>query len=143
MWQCPRCGREFKNTNQNHFCSDGVKAVDEYIDVQPEVVRPLLRQLRDTLRNALPEAEERISWQMPTYWRGQNIIHFAAFKNHIGIYPGDTAIAHFSEQLKDHKTSKGAAQFPYDKPLPLDLIAAIARWCFEAGNHHEGAGQNA
>jgi len=73
---------------------------------------------------------------MPTYWKKKNIIHFAAFKNHIGIYPGDKAMEHFADKLKGYKTSKGAWQIPYNKPLPLDLITEIARWCYENGTHH-------
>lgn len=136
MWQCPKCKREFKNTNQDHFCSETPETIDAYIAAQPEPVQPLLKQVRDVLRAVLPEAQERISWRMPTYWRGQNIVHFAAFKQHIGLYPGERAMAHFSERLADYKTSKGAAQFPYDKPLPLLLIAEIAKWCYDTENHH-------
>lgn len=73
---------------------------------------------------------------MPTFWKKQNIIHFAAFKNHIGIYPGAEAVVHFADRLTDYKNSKGAIQFPLQKPLPLDLIAEIAKWCYNTGNHH-------
>jgi len=131
MWKCPKCRREFENTNQDHYCGEPPKTIDAYIAAQPEDVRPLLNQVRDTLRAALPYAEERISWRMPTYWRKQNIIHFAAFKKHIGLYPGDKAVEHFSEKLTGYKTSKGAVQFPYNKPLPLPLIAEIAKWCYD------------
>ena len=134
MWKCPKCGREFKNNNQEHFC-EKPKTVDEYISLQPENVQPLLNQVRDTLRAALPDAEERISWSMPTYWKKHNIIHFAAFKNHIGIYPGDKAMEHFADRLTGYKTSKGALQLPYSKTLPLDLLAEIAKWSYETGNH--------
>lgn len=109
--------------------------IGDYISAQPEHVQPLLNQVRSTLRAALPDAEERISWSMPTYWRKHNIIHFAAAKAHIGLYPGPEAIEHFAPKLADYKTSKGAIQLPYSKPLPLDLIAEIARWCYETGNH--------
>ncbi|HCX61337.1 MAG TPA: hypothetical protein DHU59_02740 [Clostridiales bacterium] len=136
MWQCPKCKREFKNTNQDHFCGEPPKTIDAYIDAQSEEVQPLLNQVRDTLRAVLPHAEERISWSMPTYWRKQNIIHFAAFKKHIGLYPGDKAVEHFKEKLTEYKTSKGAIQFPYSKSLPLTLIAEIAKWCYDTGNHH-------
>ena len=64
-------------------------------------------------------------------WKGRNLIHFAANKRHIGLYPGEEAVAAFAEQLKDYKTSKGTIQFPYAKPLPLELIAEIAAWCGE------------
>lgn len=135
MWKCPKCSREFKNKNQEHYC-EKPETIDEYISLQPENVQQLLNQVRNTLRTALPDAEERISWRMPTYWKKRNIIHFAAFKNHLGIYPGDKAIEHFADRLTEYKTSKGAIQLPYSKPLPLDLLTEIARWCYETGNHH-------
>ena len=132
MWQCPKCGREFKNQDQNHFCSETPDTIGAYIEAQAKEVQPLLHQVRDTIRTALPDAEERISWRMPTYWRGHNIIHFAAFKKHIGVYPGENAMIYFAERLTEYKTSKGAIQFPYDRQLPLDLIAEIAKWCYES-----------
>lgn len=135
MWKCPKCNREFENENQNHFCSEPPKTIDSYIEAQPQEVRQLLNQVRDTLRKALPNAEERISWSMPTFRGKQNIIHFAAHKKHIGLYPGAEAMSHFAERLSEYKTSKGAIQLPYDKPLPLELIAEIAKWCYETGNH--------
>lgn len=131
MWQCPKCGREFKNQNQNHFCVDQLNSIDAYIAAQPEQVQPLLNQVRDAIRTVLPDAEERISWRMPTFWSKHNIIHFAAFRNHIGIYPGDKAMAYFANRLTEYKTSKGALQLPISKPLPLNLIAEIAKWCYE------------
>ncbi|HBN85905.1 MAG TPA: hypothetical protein DDZ89_18925, partial [Clostridiales bacterium] len=67
MWKCPKCGRSFQNTNQNHFCDRPPQTIDEYILEQPEQVQPLLNQVRDTLRATLPDATERISWRMPTY----------------------------------------------------------------------------
>jgi uncharacterized protein YdhG (YjbR/CyaY superfamily) len=136
MWQCNKCLRWFNNREQSHFCGDPPKTIDDYIALQPESVQPILHQIRDTLRTALPDAEERISWRMPTYWRKRNIIHFAAFSKHIGLYPGDKAVAHFIDRLTGYKTSKGTIQFPYSKPVPLELIAEIAKWCWETGNHH-------
>ncbi len=136
MWQCPKCLRWFETREQSHFCQDAPKTIDDYIALQPESVQPVLHQIRDTIRTALPDAEERISWRMPTYWRKRNIIHFAAFSRHIGLYPGDKAVAHFSERLTGYKTSKGTIQFPYNKPMPLELIAEIAKWCLETCNNH-------
>lgn len=124
------------NTNQGHYCGEPAKTIDAYIAAQPESVQPLLDQVRNTLRAALPDAQERISWGMPTYWSKHNIIHFAASKKHIGLYPGDKAVAHFADRLTEYKTSKGTIQLPYSKPLPLPLIAEIAKWCYETGNHH-------
>lgn len=103
--------------------------IEDYICIQPEKARTYLRQVNETIRAAIPEAAEKISWQMPTYWKKHNLIQFAAFKKHIGLYPGPKAIEVFSDHLKAYKTSKGAIQFPYDQPLPLELIAQIAQWC--------------
>lgn len=136
MWKCPKCGREFKNENQNHLCGESLNTIDNYIAAQPERVQPLLNQVRDTIHTVLPNAQERISWRMPTFWQEHNIIHFAAYKNHMGLYPGPKAIEHFSDELAPYKTSKGAVQFPYNEDIPLELIAKIAKWCYETGNHH-------
>lgn len=133
-WQCPRCTRTFAIRNQHHFCTEYPNTIDAYIDAQPEPVRPRLRAVRDAIRAVLPQAQERISWRMPTYWDRRNIIHFAAFKNHLGLYPGEEGVAHFTDRLAGYRASKGAIQFPYDRPLPLELIAEIAAWCRDAGN---------
>ena len=116
-WKCPKCGREFSRQDQHHFC-DKPKTIDEYIDTQDETVRPRLQEIRAIIRAAIPEAEERISWSMPTYCKGRNIIHFAAAKKHIGLYPGGEATAVFSEELKDYDVSKGTIRLPYEKELP-------------------------
>ena len=129
MWKCEKCGREFERENQDHYCGAPPQTIDEYIAEQAEEIRPRLYQLREMLREALPKAQEKIAWRMPTFWDGRNIIHFAAFKKHIGVYPGEKAMAHFAEMLGDYKTSKGAVQFPHEKPLPLELIKQIAKWC--------------
>jgi uncharacterized protein YdhG (YjbR/CyaY superfamily) len=134
-WTCPKCGREFAKLNQEHFCGEKPTTIEDYILAQPREIQPLLNLVRETLQKAIPDTEERISWSMPTYWKKHNIIHFAAHKKHIGLYPGDRAIEHFADRLVGFKTSKGAIQFPYDKPLPLKLIAEIAQWCYETGSH--------
>ena len=107
-----------------------MNVIDEYIGAQDVAVQPRLNAIRDTIRSAIPNATEKISYQMPTYWKGRNIIHFAAFKNHIGLYPGGEAPVVFADRLKGYKTSKGTIQFPHDKELPLELIAEIAVWCY-------------
>jgi len=135
MWKCPKCNREFKNINQQHTCGEPPKTIDSYIEAQPENRRPMLYQVRDAIKNAIPDANECISWSMPTFRSKYNIIHFAAHKKHIGLYPGDKAVEHFADRLAGFKSSKDAIQIPYDKPLPLDLIAEIAKWCYETGNH--------
>ena len=103
-------------------------AIDEYIKTQPEEIRPILAKIRATIRAAAPGATEKISWSMPTFWQNQNLIHFAAFKHHIGLYPGSEAISAFADRLSTYKTSKGAIQLPLDKPIDYTLIADITRW---------------
>jgi uncharacterized protein YdhG (YjbR/CyaY superfamily) len=136
MWQCTKCGREFKNTNQSHYCGKSDTTIDAYIADQPGHMQPYLNQVREAIRDVLPGAEEKIAWRMPTFRQKHNIIHFAAHKNHIGLYPGDEAVKHFADRLRDLKTSKGAIQIPYKEPLPLELIAEITEWCRDTGNHH-------
>ncbi len=125
-----------KENSRNQDNNDGeiLRTIDEYIAGQPENIRPFLNQVRDTIRTAIPDAQERISWKMPTYWKKHNIIHFASFKNHIGIYPGAEAMVYFAERLAEYKTSKGSLQLPHNKPLPLELIAEIARWSYKTNS---------
>ncbi len=107
-----------------------MNAIDEYIQEQDETIRPRLSAIRDTIRTAIPNAVEKISYQMPTFWKGRNIIHFAAFRDHIGIYPGDEAVQVFAGRLMEYKTGKDTIRFPHDKGLPLELIREIALWCY-------------
>ncbi len=130
MWKCPKCGRTFRKAGQSHYCGK-IETVDAYIESQDEAVRPFLNEVRQILREAIPEAEEKISWSMPTYWKGRNLIHFAASKKHLGIYPGGEATAVFAERLSGLDVSKGTIRIPYASPLPRVLIADIARWCCE------------
>lgn len=112
------------------------ETVDEYMQLLPDDIKPYIIEVRNTIQKSLPNAKEKISWKMPTYWDKHNIIHFAAHKKHMGLYPGVEAIICFAERLKKYKTSKGAIQFRYDEAIPLDLISDIAKWCYETGNHH-------
>ena len=128
MWKCPKCGKEFKNTNQNHSCGDKPAGIDEYIAEQSEDVQPILVKVREVIKAAAPDAQERMSWSMPTFWQGENLIHFCAHKNHLGIHPGYVERLPFQEKLKEYKTSKGAIQFPYNKPIDYDLISKITQW---------------
>ena len=112
--------------------------IKEYIAEQDETIRPRLEDVYKVISDAMPNAEERISWGMPTFWEGRNIIHFAAAKKHIGLYPGPEAIEFFADRLQDYKTSKGAIQLPNNKELPLDLIKDLSRWCYERNmNSHK------
>jgi uncharacterized protein YdhG (YjbR/CyaY superfamily) len=105
--------------------------IDEYINRQPAEVQPLLQALRRIIRSVIPKATERISWQMPTFWYGENIVHFASFKKHLGLFPGGEAVKVFSERLVGYKTSKGAIQFPFNRPIDHRLIKDIVRWRYE------------
>ena len=125
-WKCPKCGREFARENQDHYCVKP-RTIDEYIEAQEETVRPRLHEIRAVIRGAIPEAEETISWSMPTYRKGRNIIHFAAARKHVGLYPGEEAVARFAEELAGYEVSKGTIRLPYDRPLPADLIRRITR----------------
>ena len=130
MWKCPKCGREFSRQGQDHYCMKP-QTIDEYIAMQDEAVQPRLQEVRGIIHSAIPEAEERISWSMPTFWKGRNLIHFAASKKHLGLYPGDEATRVFAEALKDFDVSKGTIRIPWDRELPETLIREIARWCYE------------
>ena len=137
MWKCPKCGRTFKKENQGHYCGEAPKTIEEYINAQDEEFRSQLYAVREALKRSLPDATEKIAWSMPTYWQGGNIIHFAANKKHIGLYPGPEAVAHFAEKLDQTgcKYSKGSIRIPYSEDLLLELISEIAEWCRETGNH--------
>ena len=130
MWKCPHCGRSFAQADQNHFCGQPPQTIAEYIERQEPECQPRLWELYRTLQAALPQATEKMSWQMPTFWKGQNIIHFAAAKHHIGLYPGGEAVGVFAEKLAGYQTSKGAIRLPNHQPLPLVLITEIATWCW-------------
>ena len=130
MWVCPSCGKSFKNTNQKHDCSAEITTIDAYIAQAPKERRDALKQVRATIRAAAPEAVESIKWRMPTFFQNENLIHFAYNKNHLGIYPGDGGVRAFAQRLalEGYHTTKGAIQFPWNKPIPLELIAEIARY---------------
>ena len=102
--------------------------IDEYIATFPEDVQNILRQMRAVIKAAAPEAEEKISYQMPTFALHGNLVHFAAFKNHIGFYPTPSGIEAFKEQLSPYKGAKGSVQFPLDKPIPYDLVSDIVKF---------------
>ncbi len=104
------------------------KDIDDYIERRSEQDQRLLRQMRATIQEAAPEAVEKISYGIPTFHLSRNLVHFAAFPNHIGFYPTSSGIAAFKEQLSPYKWSKGAVQFPKDKPLPLALVARIVKF---------------
>lgn len=105
------------------------KSVDEYISGFPKETQKLLEQIRATIKEIAPQAEEVISYSMPGYKLNGMLVWFAGFKNHIGFYPrGSSAIGAFKKELSIYKTSKGAVQFPIDKPLPIMLIKKMVKF---------------
>jgi uncharacterized protein YdhG (YjbR/CyaY superfamily) len=104
------------------------KTIDEYIDTFPQDVQRILNELRQTIREAAPEAEETINYQMPTFTLNGNLVHFAAFQKHIGFYPTPSGIEAFKQELSRYKGAKGSVQFPIEEPLPLPLIRRIVEY---------------
>ena len=108
--------------------SGTAKNIDEYIDRYPKDVQAKLRKIRSTIRKAAPDATEAISYQIPTFKLGGNLIHFAAFPNHISLFPTSSGVAKFQKELAGYETSKGTIQFPLDRPIPYGLITRITRF---------------
>ena len=103
-------------------------SIDEYIVQFPIGIQEILETLRKVIKESAPDAEEKISYKMPTFALHGNLVHFAAYKNHIGFYPGSSGINAFKHKLSEYKSSKGAVQFPLEKPLPYELISEIVQF---------------
>lgn len=104
------------------------KSIDEYMAQFSPEVQEKLDALRKVIKESAPDAQEKISYQMPTFVLHGNLVYFAAFKNHIGFYPTPSGIEAFKKQLTGFKTAKGSVQFPLDKPLPYDLVREIVKF---------------
>jgi uncharacterized protein YdhG (YjbR/CyaY superfamily) len=102
--------------------------IDDYIARFPPSVRKVLKEVRATVQGAAPRAEEAISYQIPTFKLKGNLVHFAAFKNHLGFYPTSSGVAHFKAELASYETAKGSIQFPLDRPIPHGLIRRIVKF---------------
>ena len=102
--------------------------IDEYIALFSPDVQQRLQQMRATIRAAAPEALEKISYQMPTYFLHGNLVHFAAHTQHIGFYPAPSGIEAFQAEFSKYKGAKGSVQFPFDQPLPLDLVRRVVEF---------------
>ena len=105
-----------------------VTTIGDYIAGFAKDVQVILEELRATIGKAAPEAEETINYQIPTFTLNGNLVHFAAYKNHIGFYPTPSGIAAFKKELSAYEGAKGSVQFPIDKPLPLRLITKIVKF---------------
>jgi uncharacterized protein YdhG (YjbR/CyaY superfamily) len=104
------------------------KNIDDYISAFPKDIQVLLQQLRTTIKKAAPKAEETIKYAMPTFTYKGNLVYFAGCKSHIGFYPMPSSIIAFKKELAAYQTSKGAVQFPLDKPMPLGLITKMVKY---------------
>jgi len=104
------------------------KNIDEYIAGFPQDVQEILEKIRSTIKKAAPDAEETISYRMPTFTLKGNLVHFAAFKKHVGFYPTPTGIEQFQRELSVYKGAKGSVQFPLDEPTPFELISRIVKF---------------
>ena len=106
----------------------GFNSIDEYIATFPKDIQKILEELRATIKAAAPDSEEKISYQMPTFFMNGNLVHFAAFKKHIGFYPTPSGIEAFQKELSVYDGAKGSVQFPIDEPIPLKLISRIVKF---------------
>ena len=104
---------------------ENVNTIDTYIGQVPAEVQVILQEIRQVIKEAAPEAEEKISYQMPTFYLDGNLVHFAAYKNHIGFYPAPSGIEKFKQELSKYKSAKGSVQFPLNQTIPFDLIRKI------------------
>jgi len=107
------------------------KDIDTYIANFPSDIQSVLQQIRKTIREAAPEATEKISYQIPTFYLKGNLVHFAAFKDHFAFFPTSSGVEKFKDELSGYKLSKGTIQFPLGKPIPYDLITKITKFRVE------------
>jgi uncharacterized protein YdhG (YjbR/CyaY superfamily) len=102
--------------------------IDEYIAMFPGEIQDKLQAIRQVIKKAAPEAVEKISYQIPTFYQNGNLLHFAAFKDHLSFFPTGSGVEAFKDELSIFKITKGTIQLPLDKPLPLDLIRRITEY---------------
>lgn len=130
MWKCEKCGREFKKTNQGHYCGKAPENVDEYIAAQPENAREYIAALRAVILRFVPEVKEGIAWSMPRYQKNGRSLCFAACKKHISLYVDDLVLETFQPQLTDLTVKKNAVYLPYDKALPESVVEGMVKQTF-------------
>jgi len=119
----------------------GFTSIDEYIGSFPEETQKILQEIRATIKAAAPDAEEKISYQMPTFFYNGNLVYFAAYAHHIGFYPSPSGISAFERQLKKYKHAKGSVQIPLDKPLPIALIEKIVAYRYQENEENAQNGK--
>ena len=131
MWKCPKCGREFKKTNQGHYCGKAPETVDEYIASQPYEYRSHVSELRDIIKKSVPDITEYIAWSMPYYKKNGSSVSFAACKTYISFYLGAEILEKFGPELTGLKIKKNAVYFPYDRSLPEKALENILIQIFD------------
>ncbi len=131
MWTCPKCGREFKRTNQGHYCGKAPQTVSEYIELQDVQAQAYLRELRSIILGSVLDVKERIAWSMPFYEKEKCSVSFFACKKHISFYVDVEVIEKFKLQLNGFEIKKNAIYLPYNKTLPVELIRNMIIMCFE------------
>lgn len=131
MWTCPKCGREFKRTNQGHYCGKAPDTITEYIELQPLELHCRLKEMVDAIRNSALDIQERIAWSMPVFEKEGRSVSLSVCKNHISFYVGSETIEIFKSELSGFTTNKSAIYFPHSKDLPLVLISDIVKSCLK------------
>lgn len=131
MWICPKCGREFKRTNQGHYCGKAPESVDEYIELQILQARIYIIELRNIIKRCVPEVKERIAWSMPLFEKDKHSISLADCKKHISLYVDTKTIEMLKPQLSELEIKKNAIYIPYDKDLPIKTIENVIRQSFD------------
>jgi uncharacterized protein YdhG (YjbR/CyaY superfamily) len=127
---------QYSEKEKKHMAKSkkGFQSIDDYIRSFPEHIRKKLNELRNVIKELVPEAEERISYQIPAFYLNGNLVYFAGYSKHIGFYPTSSGINAFKGALSKYKHSKGAVQFPLEEPLPIELIKKIVRLRVEENN---------
>ncbi len=131
MWTCPKCGREFKRTNQGHYCGKAPSNFDEYIASQPVEAHEHLTELRSIIQAGIPDVRERIAWSMPFFERDAHSVSFAACKKHVSLYLDIEILENHKLQLSEFVIKKNTIYLPYNKELPVELIQSMIKKCFE------------
>lgn len=131
MWTCPKCGREFKRTNQGHYCGKAPENVNDYIEFQTPEARDHLAAIRSIILSSVPDIKERIAWSMPVYENEKGSVSFSACKSHVSLYADMDVLDNFKQQLSGYVIKKKAVYFPYSKALPEKVIEGIVKQCFE------------
>lgn len=132
--------RKIMNTSRPKPRQAKPATIDEYLAGFPAEVQRALQEVRNTIKAAVPEATQTINYSIPTFTLHGNLVHFAAFKHHLGFYPTPSGIEHFKEQLSAYEGAKGSVKFPLDQPLPLDLIREIVLFRAKENRSRAGAG---